>query len=87
MIHVELVHDQISMAVLDELKDPAVGAISIFLGTARNDDGCFKLEYTGYDKMALKELNRIGQEIKEKYHLNAESLIEAQFLLFGQFGA
>ena len=70
MIHVELVQDEITMELISKLRDPSVGAISIFLGTARNDSNCLKLEYVGYEKMALKQLHEISNLMMSKYKLD-----------------
>lgn len=49
---------------------PTSGAISLFIGTTRNNFNgkkVIKLEYEAYTSMAEKELKRICQKIREKW--------------------
>lgn len=56
--------------VLSRLADPAVGALSTFVGVARGETEGREvryLEYEAYPKMAEAELQRIGDEIRERW--------------------
>ncbi len=56
--------------VLSHLADPAVGALSTFVGVARGEtDGreVHHLEYEVYPQMAEAELRRIGEEMHERW--------------------
>ncbi len=56
--------------VLSRLADPAVGALSAFVGVARGETDEREvryLEYEAYPEMAQAELRRIGDEIRERW--------------------
>ncbi|VEN52623.1 unnamed protein product [Callosobruchus maculatus] len=71
MNHIELVKERISIdAVSDLASSPSCGAISMFIGTTRdNFDGktVIKLEYEAYESMAKKSIAEICTEIREKW--------------------
>lgn len=71
MIRAELVHVPIDPGVLiDTVADPSCGAISLFLGTVRDLNegrGVTGIEYTAYQTMAVRELQRIATEAAERY--------------------
>mmetsp|Transcript_57212 Transcript_57212/g.92683 ORF Transcript_57212/g.92683 Transcript_57212/m.92683 type:complete len:155 (-) Transcript_57212:71-535(-) len=60
-------HEPLSLdALIREVSDNGCGAITTFSGTTRNHfDGreVVRLEYEAYEPMALKEMQRIAQEI------------------------
>lgn len=64
-------HERISVANLPrQLDGSAAGATSIFIGTTRNSfDGkrVVLLEYEAYTKMALKEMQAIGDRARQKW--------------------
>jgi molybdopterin synthase catalytic subunit len=57
-------------ALLAEISDPACGAVTLFLGTVRDtNDGraVSGLEYSAYEPMALKEMERIADEVGDRF--------------------
>nr|CAI5853589.1 unnamed protein product [Callosobruchus analis] len=71
MNHIELVKERISVDTVSDLaSSPSCGAISMFIGTTRdNFDGktVIKLEYEAYESMAKKSIAEICTEIREKW--------------------
>jgi len=67
----EITRDPISVEkVIQKVIRNEAGAITTFIGTVRewtNGKRTFFLEYEAYEKMAVKMLDKIGQEIKEKW--------------------
>jgi len=56
--------------VINKVKDPSCGGISVFIGTTRdNFDGLEvkHLFYEAYDKMALKVMSELCHSIREKW--------------------
>jgi molybdopterin synthase catalytic subunit len=56
--------------VVARLRDPAVGAVSTFVGVVRGETGgraTHHLEYEAYPEMAERELERIGKEIRQRW--------------------
>jgi molybdopterin synthase catalytic subunit len=49
--------------VIDNFRNPTVGAVVTFEGRPRNDNGIIALHYEVYDDMALKELKRVREEV------------------------
>jgi len=49
--------------VVNNFKDPTAGAVVIFEGKPRNDNGIIALHYEVYDEMALRELQKIREEV------------------------
>ena len=49
--------------VVNSFKNPAVGAVVIFEGKPRDDNGIVALHYEVYDDMALNELRKIRREV------------------------
>lgn len=71
MNHLNITEDKLSAEyVTDLVSSPSCGAISLFIGTTRdNFEGktVVTLEYEAYKSMALKELGNICKEIREKW--------------------
>ncbi|CAG5004137.1 unnamed protein product [Parnassius apollo] len=71
MDHLKLTVDKLSVeAVSDLVVDDSCGAISVFVGTTRdNFEGkkVVKLEYEAYEPMALKAMKSICDEIRSKW--------------------
>jgi len=67
----EITRDPISVEkVIQKVIRNEAGAITTFIGTVRewtNGKRTLFLEYEAYEKMAVKMLDKIGQEIKEKW--------------------
>jgi molybdopterin synthase catalytic subunit len=53
--------------VLETFKNPQAGAVVIFEGKPRDDNGIIALKYEIYDDMALKELNKIREDTLRKF--------------------
>ncbi len=51
----------------EEFTTPQTGAVVVFEGKPRNDNGISALHYEVYDQMALKELQKIREEILQTY--------------------
>ena len=68
---VEIKSEQLDLKeITDRVSAPDCGAISLFVGTTRdnmNGKEVIKLEYEAYETMALKEMEKICQEIREKW--------------------
>eukprot|EP00002_Diphylleia_rotans_P038923 TRINITY_DN8916_c0_g1_i4.p2 TRINITY_DN8916_c0_g1~~TRINITY_DN8916_c0_g1_i4.p2 ORF type:complete len:156 (-),score=35.77 TRINITY_DN8916_c0_g1_i4:62-529(-) len=57
-------------ALIDSAKDPECGAVSVFLGTTRdNFDGkkVVRLEYEAYEAMAIRQIHKICERIRERW--------------------
>ncbi|CAK1583992.1 unnamed protein product [Parnassius mnemosyne] len=71
MDHLKLTVDKLSVeAVSDLVVDDSCGAISVFVGTTRDnfeDKKVVKLEYEAYEPMALKAMKSICDEIRSKW--------------------
>jgi len=67
----EIVRDPISVDdVVGRLADPAVGAVTTFVGVVRGTTGGREtryLEYEAYPEMALKTLSQVGEDIRERW--------------------
>lgn len=58
--------------------DPAAGAIVTFIGTTRdNNEGrkVIALDYEAYPEMAEKELARLGEEAKKRWHIERIAIV------------
>jgi molybdopterin synthase catalytic subunit len=58
--------------LVKRVTDPSAGAIATFIGTTRNHNEGRKviaLDYEAYPEMAEKELERIGEEAKQKWQI------------------
>jgi molybdopterin synthase catalytic subunit len=56
----------------DFVQDDSCGGISVFVGTVRNNtDGknVFKLEFSAYEPMAVKEMTKIALEALERFKI------------------
>lgn len=59
--------------VIDAAKSPDCGAVSVFIGTVRNNSRGRKvnaLEYQVYEEMAVKMIGKIIDEIKSKWDVH-----------------
>jgi molybdopterin synthase catalytic subunit len=67
----EITNDKLSVDdVVARLADPAIGAVSVFVGVVRdNTDGrqVLYLEYEAYPEMAEATLRQIGEEIQARW--------------------
>lgn len=64
--------------ILEAVSHPATGASSLFLGTVRDHNIGKKvlyLEYECYIPMALKEMERIAEEVREKWDIQSIAIV------------
>lgn len=53
--------------LLGEVQGPERGGTCVFLGTVRTDDGVTAIDYSAYEPMAFKEIDRILAEAGERW--------------------
>ncbi|XP_067138707.1 molybdopterin synthase catalytic subunit-like [Centruroides vittatus] len=56
--------------IVNEVISPTCGGVSVFIGTTRdNEEGkkVLELQYEAYDAMALKEMRKISNEMRQKW--------------------
>ncbi|WP_163652456.1 molybdenum cofactor biosynthesis protein MoaE [Listeria sp. PSOL-1] len=74
MIHVELTTSEIKIEPLyQKLIDPKFGGMNVFCGTIREWTGDVqtkRIRYTAYEAMALSELEKMANEVADKYQAN-----------------
>lgn len=74
-----LVRDPIEIqAITDKLQKPEDGALVIFEGVVRNnanDKNVRFLEYDAYESMALKKIEEIGLEAREKFDIRDIAIV------------
>lgn len=79
MDYVEVIEDQISTdQTIKLVSSPSCGAISVFIGTTRdNFDGkkVLRLEYEAYIPMAKKKMMEICQQIHDKWTVHKVAMI------------
>src|SRR5437870_9478650 len=59
-------------ALLRAVRDPAAGAVALFLGTTRNQNAgrrVVRLEYEAFATMAEREMRRLAGEAKRRWPL------------------
>lgn len=64
--------------LIDYVTDPEAGAIATFIGTTRNHNEGRKviaLDYDAYPEMAEKELQRIGEEAKQRWNIRRIAIV------------
>lgn len=64
-------------AAVREVADPGAGAIATFVGTTRNRSrgrDVIRLEYEAYEGMAETEMERIANELSERYDLTGVAI-------------
>lgn len=70
-LQVELTHEPIDPSALaGRVRDRATGATAIFLGTVRDEHHgrpVLRLDYEAYAPMALREMRRIAEELRERF--------------------
>lgn len=70
---VEIVDVIDTSKVFEELSDANSGGICVFVGTVREftqDEKVMSLEFETYEKMALKEMDKIASAAIQKWNLN-----------------
>jgi molybdopterin synthase catalytic subunit len=64
-------------AVINLVKTDDSGAVNVFIGTVRNstrNKEVIGLEFEAYERMALKEINKIVNHAKERWPINAMAI-------------
>ena len=62
------------------LQSPVCGAVNLFIGTVRNKNKnktVTKLVFEAYETMAIKQMEKIAQEAKQKWDLHEVVIIHA----------
>jgi molybdopterin synthase catalytic subunit len=62
---------------ISEVENTASGGIDVFIGTVREATKCrrvVRLEFEGYEKMAIREMTKIALEAAEKWPIQAISM-------------
>lgn len=71
MDHLHLVDEKLNIEnITDQVSSPSCGAVSVFIGTTRDNfenKKVTKLEYEAYKPMALKSLNAVCAMVREKF--------------------
>ena len=62
-------------AVLDSVRRDDAGAIVLFVGTVRSDEGIRALDYEVYRPMAIKSLTALAKQAKEKFGIAEMSIV------------
>lgn len=72
-IHIKISADALILKdCYDFVQDDSCGGISVFVGTVRNHTegkNVLKLEFSAYEPMALKEMNKIALEALERFKI------------------
>lgn len=70
-MHINLTDQPIDVAaVLASVQDDRAGAVNTFIGTVRNQSTgrrVVRLDYEAYDAMALKQMQRVAEQAREKW--------------------
>ena len=76
---IKIIKEKINIEeILHSVSDPSAGGIDVFIGTTRNHSNGKKilsLTYEAYQPMALKMMNEIAEEAKQRWHLNRISMV------------
>ena len=71
MIELKISNETLDInACIDSVMIPGCGGIDVFIGTVRNatkGKTVVQLEFEAYEKMALKEMNKIAEDILQKF--------------------
>ena len=71
MIDIQIYSEPINIAAcIDKVMSPQTGGIDVFVGTVRDatkGKRVIKLEFEAYEAMALKEMNKIAQDICNRW--------------------
>ena len=71
MIDIQLLDSPLDpQKCVDVVKDPKAGGIDVFIGTVRNntkDRAVVRLEFEAYEPMAISEMKKIADQIKDRW--------------------
>jgi molybdopterin synthase catalytic subunit len=80
-----ITHESLNVnACQDFVADPSCGAISLFVGTVRNTTANKKvnrLEFSAYESMALKEMDKIANQVLRKFEVKRIAIHHAVGML------
>lgn len=77
-----LTQEELSIeSLLTQTEDPACGALIVFGGTVRLDDGVETIDYTAYAPLAEKALLEIEQETLKRFEIRHCRLLHRSGLL------
>ena len=62
-------------AVLKSVADPKAGAVAVFIGTVRKEEGVRALDYEAFDEMAVNQLENLRDKAVKKFGLAKVSII------------
>ena len=65
-------------SVIADVSSPKAGAISTFIGVTRNFTGSLRVDYLFYEayhSMALRLMERIGKQAKEKFDIEKVAIV------------
>jgi molybdopterin synthase catalytic subunit len=82
---IELTEQPISVnEVIEAAQSDQAGAVDVFIGTVRNyslEKKVVRLEYEAYDKMALKMMNQLAEEVKAKWPVKKMAIVHRKGVL------
>lgn len=70
--------------VIDNVHSKAAGAIDVFIGTVRNitaNKGVSRLHFEAYDRMAVKEMEKIIQNARSRWPIEKMSIYHRKGIL------
>jgi molybdopterin synthase catalytic subunit len=72
------------LEVIEAAQSEQAGAVDVFIGTVRNyslQKKVIRLEYEAYDKMALKVMEQIVEEVKAKWPVQNMAMVHRKGVL------
>jgi molybdopterin synthase catalytic subunit len=77
--HIKITADKlIPEQIIDLVRTDDSGAVNVFIGTVRNatkDKSVERLEFESYEPMAVKEIQKIIDQIRAKWPVNAIAIV------------
>ena len=70
--------------VIQSVDSDEAGAVDVFIGTVRNRTGerrVVRLEYEAYEAMALKEMKKLAEEVKQRWPVKKLAIHHRQGVL------
>lgn len=80
MITLQETNEIDTAAIIDSVKSDYCGAIDVFIGTVRDNlvgKKVTKLFFEAYDTMAISELEKIADTVKDKFNADKVSIVHA----------
>ncbi len=76
---IDIVQSPIELnSVVQSVLTPESGAVDVFIGTTRNHSNrkeVLKLEYEAYEPMALKKMEEISEETRERWDIHNVAIV------------